>query len=44
VNGRYLVRPPYMVYIEAVFIFLLSLRLLSHVPLRFLNRIGITAP
>jgi serine/threonine-protein kinase len=44
VNGRYLVRPPYMVYIEAVFIFLLSL-LASFLMSRygFLNRIGITA-
>ncbi|MGE5839767.1 MAG: protein kinase domain-containing protein [Deltaproteobacteria bacterium] len=44
VNGRYLVRPPYMVYIEAVFILLLSL-FASFLMSRygFLNRLGITA-
>jgi len=44
VNGRYLVRPPYMVYIEAVFILLLSL-FASFLMSRygFINRMGITA-
>jgi serine/threonine-protein kinase len=44
VNGRYLVRPSYMVYIEAMFILLLSL-FASFVMSRygFINRMGITA-
>jgi CHASE2 domain-containing sensor protein/tRNA A-37 threonylcarbamoyl transferase component Bud32 len=44
VNGRYLVRPSFMIYIEAVFIFLLSLFaafLMSRYG--FINRMGITA-
>ena len=44
INGRYLVRPSYMVYIEAVFILLLSLFaafLMSRYG--FINRLGITA-
>ena len=44
VNGRYLVRPSYMVYIEAAFILLLSL-FASFLMSRygFINRMGITA-
>jgi len=43
-NGRYLVRPSFMIYIEAVFLLLLSL-LASFLMSRygFLNRMGITA-
>jgi CHASE2 domain-containing sensor protein/tRNA A-37 threonylcarbamoyl transferase component Bud32 len=44
VNGRYLVRPPYMVYIEAAFILLLSLFAGFLMPrYGFINRLGITA-
>ena len=43
-NGRYLVRPSFMIYIEAVFIFLFSF-LASFLMSRygFINRMGITA-
>jgi CHASE2 domain-containing sensor protein/tRNA A-37 threonylcarbamoyl transferase component Bud32 len=44
VNGRYLVRPSYMVYIEAAFILLLSLFAAFLMPrYGFINRLGITA-
>jgi serine/threonine-protein kinase len=44
VNGRYLVRPSFMVYIEAAFILLLSLFAAFLMPrYGFINRMGITA-
>jgi CHASE2 domain-containing sensor protein/tRNA A-37 threonylcarbamoyl transferase component Bud32 len=44
VNGRYLVRPSYVVYIEAAFILLLSLLAAFLMPrYGFINRLGITA-
>jgi CHASE2 domain-containing sensor protein/tRNA A-37 threonylcarbamoyl transferase component Bud32 len=44
VNGRYLVRPSYMVYLEAGFILLLSLFAAFLMPrYGFINRLGITA-
>ncbi len=44
INGRYLVRPSFMIYIEAMFIFLLSLLASLLMPrYGFINRMGITA-
>jgi serine/threonine-protein kinase len=43
-NGRYLIRPSFMIYIEAVFLLLLSLLASVLMPrYGFLNRMGITA-
>jgi serine/threonine-protein kinase len=44
VNGRYLVRPSFMIYLEAAFILLLSLLAAFLMPrYGFINRLGITA-